>query len=175
MKRERLLIYLLILVAVTLLPVSLADQATGKLKKEIAAVTDEAALGREQVAIVHRLREQLAATAGIDALRGRLLGSDPFAEMQQSLTAAAASAGVQLAQITLTGGIPSERAPGLTEFGANIEVLGTPAQFLQFVRRLEQHRLLIEIPDLQVGIAKPAAGATGPERVRLALHFFAAP
>lgn len=187
MKRERLLIYLLIVVAVIALPVSFADRAKLKLQKEIAAVEEAAAPNREQVAAVHRLREQLAAAGGQDELSGRLLGADPFAEMHQDLTVAAARAGVQLAEIALTGAVPSARAPGLQEYGANLEVLGTPAQFLQFVRLLEQHRLLIEIPDLQISIARPTPTGTGAasapggtagasaERTRLSLHFFAAP
>jgi hypothetical protein len=60
---------------------------------------------------------------------------------------------------------------GLGQYGAEVEVTGTFPQFVAFLRLLEGHRLLIEIPDLDL-LLEPAN--SGPFTAQFTVNFFRA-
>lgn len=173
MSRQNLLIALLIVVAVAAAPFYYFDRQAAKLKKEKAAIDQEMGLLKEKAAATKDLEARLAGLKSSSAaMDTRLLGSDPFAEMQRELTAAAGRAGVTVVGLKLTGAEPVKGLP-LDRYTATVELSGSLDGLIAFVEILERDPLLIEIPDLYLRLPKPgAAGSAAEFRPTLDLHFF---
>lgn len=166
MNRQQVLVGLLALVAVTLLPLSYVERVMAGVDKEKKALDQQVALLREKATAVRDLQRQAEeATTAMAGVEQRLLGSNPFADMEREIRAAAARAGVRVSQLALGGATEVKGLP-LRQYSATVEVAGTVAGFEEFLRLLEQHPLLIEIPDLKLQFTG------GPLRTTLSLHFY---
>lgn len=174
MNRQQVLVGLLIVVAVTMLPVYFLERSMATKRKELAALEEQMQLLRDKVAAVKSLEEELAEAAKAEArVAQRLIGSDPFADMHRELNAAATRAGLQINQLSLSGGKPVQGLPFL-EYQATVDVAGSVDSFAQYLRLLEQHRLLIGIPDLQMHLPRLGEGFVAPSPIRtsLSLQFY---
>lgn len=174
MNRQKLLIGLLIVVALTALPVLVIDRTNAGVKQELAELKPEMDLLREKALKAREIEKQLAAEQqSMAALPDRLIGQEPFADMHREVHAVAAKAGLQVRELSLVGAEPVEALPDLIEYTATVELAGTTAGFIEFTRLLEQHRLLIRIPDLNLKLPDSAPAADGSGfRTRLTLHFY---
>lgn len=175
MNRQQMLITLLVVVAVIMLPSYYADRAGARLEKEMATMEMEMDLLRAKALKVREDEERLAAgkRAMID-LEARLLGRDPFADMEREVTAVAARAGLRVRELNLVGAEPVKELPTLVRYTAAVEVSGTTGTLIAFVRLMEQHPMLIEVPDLKLAIPRTAPGAPQTQglETRLTLYFF---
>ncbi len=181
MKRQQFLLIVLAFVAVTMLPVYFVDQQRAALEKEQAALQEQIALQREKVDAVRRLEAELAQEEqAMSDLDQRLIDSgDPFAAMEREIASVAARAGLRVIELNLSGAEALEQVPTVQRYSAKVELSGSVGGFIEFIRLLEAHRLLIEIPDLDLGFGTgattvtPVAGQAAPPFVtRIELHFF---
>lgn len=169
MKRQRFLVMLLVVVAVTMLPFYFLDQAGANLRKEQKSSGPELELLRTKLKAVRSLESQVAEMRKSSGQDGRLLGGDPFAEIERELAAAAAKSGMKVAELTLAKGKPVAGLP-LLEYTATVKLTGTPVGYVTFLQFLEQHRLIISIPDVSVTLSStgipvaPAPGAASPAK-----------
>lgn len=175
MKRQTLLLIVLALVIVVGLPYHYMDGALTVVRTEADEATEQALSLHRQVVQLKRREEALALHAqNLNALRSRLVGSDPFRTIQVELDGAAKASGVTIGSRSMEGAVPVADLPDLQRYAVTIEVSGSRQQFLEFLRMLEQHSLLIELPEVALALPAPSAGQTGSPEVQttLALNFF---
>lgn len=177
MNRQKFLVGLLIVVAVTMLPYYFADRAGARIEKEMAGIAGQMDLLRLRALKVREAEEQLAQyKAASLALEQRLISTEPFATMERELTAAAAQTGMRVLELSLQGAKPVQTLPSLVAYTADVEVQGSTGNFVRFLKRLEQQPMLITIPDLTLGLPEDvtagAAPGTGSIRTRLTLQFY---
>ncbi|MFZ5817989.1 MAG: hypothetical protein ACOY93_22280 [Bacillota bacterium] len=169
MNRQRFLIILLLVVAATLLPTYFIDRANARLREEMTALVEEMGLARDKAVRVRELEARLAeeerALAGLDQ---RLISDEPFADMERELRALTGQAGLRMTEMTLGGSEPLKELPSLLQYTATVELSGSVQQYVAFLRLLENHRLLIDIPDLKLSFGQ----SDGLFRTRLTLHFY---
>lgn len=170
MRRQTFLLGLLLVVILFAVPVYYFDRANASVKREKTALDHQLALLRQRAAAVRQLEAEVdQAREAEAALEPRLIGSDPFAQMEREIRSSAAQAGIQISQLKLTGSTPVEGLP-LVQYTATVELSGTVAGAEAFLRQLEQHPLLIQIPDLQLKFSPP--GAIPAFRTTLSLYFY---
>jgi Tfp pilus assembly protein PilO len=173
--RQRLLICVLAVVVLFGLPVYFMDGALAAGRARLEA--EQAALAplRQQAAAVRALEADLAERSKRSAaVQNRLIAAQPFATIQAELTAAAKQSGVTLGSVVLEGPAVVPDWPGVSRYQATLTVKGDRNQYLAFLRLLEDHRLLIELPEVNLRMQTPAAaksGVPGVEQV-LELGFF---
>lgn len=176
MNRQQILVTVLALVAVTMLPSYFADRAGARLEKEMVTMEREMEVLRARALKAREEEERLAVRQrAMTHLEARLLTRDPFAGMEREVTGVAARAGLQVLELNLLGAEPVQELPTLVRYTAAVEVAGTTGSLIEFVRLLEQHPLLIEVPDLKLVLPRTAPGASqtlGSIRTRLTLYFF---
>jgi hypothetical protein len=169
------LVWVLVAVAAFGAPVYYMDAALAASRAALAE--EQAALAplRRQAAGVRELEAQVAMRAGIVAAASdRLIAAQPFATIQAALMAAAKQSGVQLGALVLEGPAAVPDLPGLARYQATGIVSGDRNQFLAFLRLLEHHPLLIEVPEVSLRMQSPTVRGVVPrvEQV-LELGFYA--
>lgn len=169
MNRQRFLVALLVVVAVTMLPLYFFDRANMAVRKEKEELQQQIALVRDKATAVRNLESQIdeARQAGV-ALEQRLISANPFADMERELRATAGRADMQVTQLTL-GGATEVKEVGLYKYSATVDLTGTVDGYVEFLRLLEQHPLLVEIPDLKLVFP---VGTTTTYHTSLTVHFF---
>lgn len=176
MSRQKLLIWLLVVVALFGLPVYYMDAALAADRARLEEEQASLAALRGQVASVRALEAEMAERREkVDALTERMIPAQPFATIQAVLTAAASQSGVRLGSLVLEGPAAVTDLPGVARYQATVMVAGDRTQYLAFLRRLEEHRLLIEVPEVSLRMQTQAVPGAVPrvEQV-LELGFFAA-
>ncbi|HWI65524.1 MAG TPA: hypothetical protein VNT75_27145 [Symbiobacteriaceae bacterium] len=175
MSRQSVLIWILVALVMFGLPVHYMDAAMtegqGKLEAETAKLEPlrrEVAAGREREAqLAERARK-------LEAVQSRLIQSQPFASIQSELAAAAAKSGVTLGALMLEGPAAVAELPEIVRYQATLQVSGNRAQYLEFLKLLENHRLLIELPEVSLRTGPAARGVQPQVQQALALGFYAA-
>ncbi len=151
MSRQTFLLGLLLVVAALGLPVVAMDQTLGKVEQEMEQV--QAELAPLQVRLA-RLREREQVIARYDAVRRaahqRLLQGDPYIAARAHIAMAAAQAGVTTGTFEVTGPHPVPELEWLARYDVILSVRGTPEQYAAFLQILEEHPLLIRLPDVAV-------------------------
>ncbi|MFZ5825194.1 MAG: hypothetical protein ACOY94_12775 [Bacillota bacterium] len=179
MNRQRILLGLLIVVAVTLLPSYFADRAAIRLKMEMAAVEKEMEVLRAKALKVREEEERLAVGQRAMAdLKARFVSQNPFADMERVVAILAARSGMQVVELNLVGAELVKELPTMVRYTAAVELAGTAGGLITFVRLAEEHPLLIEVPDLKLSIPRTDPGVAqinAPIRPRLTLSFFGVP
>lgn len=176
MKRQTLLLIILAALALVGVPVSYMDHLVMEAEVQAReAMTRLAPLRTQAAAVRQRATEVEAREQSMASMNGRLIGRDPFAAIQSELTAAARASGIALTYVNLEGPIPVPDLPQLVRYQAVVHVLGTPMQYLEFLRLLETHRLLIEIPEVSLRLSAQVGEQRGPNLNQvLTLGFFVA-
>ncbi|MDF2629363.1 MAG: hypothetical protein K0R39_3194 [Symbiobacteriaceae bacterium] len=174
MSRQKLLISVLVAVVLLGLPIYFMDARLAVARARLE--TEQVALAplRRQAAEVRALEAQVAdRTGSVTAAQQRLIGAQPFATIQGELTAAAGQSGVSLGSVVLEGPGEVPELPGLVRYQATVTVKGDRNQFIRFLRLLEEHRLLVEVPEVSLRLQPPAArGAVPQVEEVLELGFF---
>lgn len=174
MTRQSVLIWILVAVAMFGLPIHYMDAAMtenqGKLEAEQAKLEPL----RRQVMSVHELEKSLAARSRkISEVNARLIQSQPFATIQGELAAAAAKTGVSLGALMLEGPAAVPELPEIVRYQATLQVTGNRLQYLEFLKLLENHRLLIELPEVSLKMAPAPKGVQPQVQQALVLGFYA--
>lgn len=169
-RREQTLLWLLLILVIAAGPTYLFDQLNRPRAVALAEATEQAALERERAQAVREAEKRLEqAEAAAAVPPGRLVGEIPFADMEQALREAAADSGISMGRLTLLSAQAVEAVPGLLQYGAEVQLTGSYDEFIAFLRALEGHPLLVEIPDLNLQL--PSDGR-GELNTRLTLHFY---
>lgn len=156
--RDHLSYLLLGLLLLVFVPAVWLTQATNALEGQL----------RESEQELDRFRQTQRRTAEVEArlaeyfqearkLEGRLLSADPFREIYQEVTAAAARTGVTVLPLQIGGAEQVEGLPELVRYPVQVRVTGEVSGFIQFIEQLEKHPLLIELPRLDL---EPDAGGS---------------
>jgi Tfp pilus assembly protein PilO len=176
MSRQSVLIWILVAVAMLGLPIHYMDAAktTGRTQLE----TEQAKLGplRRQIAQLKEREAKAGQRAdALAAMKSRLIADQPFATMQAELTAAAKASGVVISAVAMEGPQPVPDLPDLVRYQVTCQVAGNRDQYLNFVERLEHHRLLIELPEVSLRLPPAPMRGVPPQVTQgLTLGFYAA-
>lgn len=176
MSRRRMLIWLLVAVALFGLPVYFMDAALAAGRARLEEEQALLAPLRRQAKAARELEAQLAEHGRkVAAAQERLIVAQPFATIQAELAAAAKQSGVSLGSLVLEGPAAVPDWPEVSRYQATLTVAGDRNQYLAFMRLLENHRLLIELPEVSLRMVPSAAKGAVPrvEQV-LELGFFVA-
>lgn len=176
MNRQSVLIAILVALAMFALPVHYMDAAVEGSRTRLEEEQSKLAPLRRQAAALREREEQAAARAAVLAqVRTRLIEAQPFATIEGALAAAAKQSGVSVGSLILEGPAPVADLPDVIRYQATLQVTGNRTQYLEFLRLLENHRLLIELPDANLHL-QPAAVRGAPPQVSqaLVLGFYAA-
>jgi len=169
-KRERELVWLLLVVLLVTVPYYVFDQLARPRALALQAVTERVAAARRQVRAVRRAQERLReAEAAATVPPARLLGDLPFADVERELGLVASASGAAIERLSLYAGEPLEHVPWLQPYRADVVVGGSYAQFVAFLRSLEEHALLVEVPDL---ILQLPSDGKDELTTSLELHFY---
>ena len=174
MTRQHLLLGILAVLVVIALPYTLMAQALEREKQQADQTMAELAPLRNQAMAIKQREEGIADhDKALQALERRLITSDPFATIQSELADAARLSGASLGSLTLEGGQAVAALPGVVRYAASVQVSGSLQQFLRFLRLLEQHKILIELPDISLK-RQPAPRDTksAEVQVNMSLGFF---
>lgn len=176
MTRQSILIWVLVVVAMFGLPMHYMDAAIEESRTQLDAGQSQLTPLRREASEVRERDEKLTARIqAVQAVKGRLIASQPFATIQAELTAAAARSGVTLGGMTLEGPSAVTDLPMMVRYQATVLVTGNRSQYLEFLRLLENHRLLIELPEATLRLqAAPAKGVLPQVQQTLMLGFFTA-
>ena len=176
MKRQKLLLWTLVVLLLLGLPMSLMDQAAVKARAELEKAQGALRAARRESDAV-RERESGAAlrTKAVAATRGRMIQQQPFATFQAQVALAAKRAGVTITSAVLESSQPLPDLPGVVQYRATLQVAGTAQQFVELLRLLEEHPMVLELPE--VAVKFPVASGTGAAprlQHALTVGFFAA-
>lgn len=169
MKRQTIL--LAALGALVLFSVSTVfmDDLLGDRRQALAQAGAELIALRQEAQAVQarevRLAEEQQSLASLDA---RLLGAEPLTTIDRTVREKAQRSGVKVSQLLIEGPDPAPDSPGLKQYTVQVKLSGTRPQYLEFLRLLEEHPLLIELPEVSV---QPQPGAQLDQD--LTLTFFA--
>ncbi|WP_374712741.1 hypothetical protein [Symbiobacterium terraclitae] len=168
--REAHLLWVLLILVLAFGPGYLFDQLNRPRAEALADAEQSAAMERERAQRVREAEnrlQQLAAAA--DVPQTRLVGENPFADIEQAVGEVAEAAGILVERLTLLSGDAVEAVPQLKAYEAEVRLRGTYGQLLAFLRGLEGHPLLIEIPDLVLQLPPDGRDELSPI---LTLHFY---
>ena len=163
MNRQTLLLWLLALLIVFGMPFSFMDRALIAVHKDLAAAEAAQATARSAANTLREQEKQIARRAeAAAAIKPRLIAEQPFATIQAELATAAQRSGMTIAAQVLEGPVSVPDIPGVVQFKATLQVTGEVQQYLEFLRLLEEHQLLIEIPEVDLRLRTAAAQGTAP-------------
>lgn len=176
MSRQSVLIWILVAVALLGLPIHYMDAATSAGRTQLEAEQSKLAPLRRQVTQLKERETKAGARAdALAAIKSRLITDQPFATMQAELTAAAKASGVVISAVAMEGPQTVADLPDLVRYQVTCQVAGNRNQYLDFLERLEHHRLLIELPEVSLKLPPaPAKGVLPQVTQGLTLGFYAA-
>lgn len=167
---EQHLLWVLLILVLAVAPTCLFGQLNQPRAEALAEAEQQAALERQKAQAVREAEidlERLASVAAVPA--DRLVGEKPFADMEQALRQVAGAAGIGIERLTMLSAEAVEAVPGLVQYEAEVRLRGSYDQFLAFLRGLEGHRLLVEIPDVVLDLPSDGRDELTPS---LTLHFY---
>ena len=174
MSRQSVLIWILVMVVMFGLPIHYMDAAVEGSRAKLTAAQSKLAPLRQEADALRQREQQLAdRMRKLETVASRLIDSQPFATIQRELTAAAAKSGVSLSSLILEGPTPVADLPAMVRYQATLQVTGNRNQYLEFLRLLERHPLLIDLPEVSLRTQIPAArGAVPQVQQPLVLGFY---
>jgi cell division protein FtsB len=173
-KRQTLLLAVLAVLALVALPISYLDQTLLRQERELAQLQDKLEPLRKEAATIRTKEEELARRqSAVTAATRRMISERPFATIQGEVVALARQSGVTLTGFSVEGPLAVSELPGVVRYQATVQIAGNRWQFVAFLRLLEQHRLLIEIPEVDLKLPLQVAGGGAEVQQTLKLDFFA--
>ncbi|HYF91777.1 MAG TPA: hypothetical protein VD969_05995 [Symbiobacteriaceae bacterium] len=164
MNRQSVLIWILVVVVMFGLPLHYMDAAIEGNRAKLKEGQAKLAPLRKEVEALRQREQQLTDRKRVlEAISTRLIEGQPFATIQRELTAVAVKSGVSLSSLILEGPESVADLSAVVKYKATLQVTGNRNQYLEFLRQLERHSLLIELPEVSLRTQPPAAkGAVPP-------------
>lgn len=153
------------------LPALYLDGLLADRRQALAVAAGELGTLRQQAQAVQEREQQLSERqqrlSGLDA---RLLGAQPLSQIDRTVREAAQRSGISVGRVSMEGPDSVPERSDLDRYTVHLKVAGFPPQYLAFLQALEEHSLLIELPEVAV---KPQPGPGAQIQQEITLGFYA--